>query len=124
MAATVAGQPAQVGPSQTNSATTTTGAIRLRAADGVGRSRRRKIRSSRASSVEVARSPATLDTTLVGIERAREYFFHIVSFVAGSALEPGYPWRVERGGKGGESGGKVEGPSAMWAHSTPLRWRV
>jgi hypothetical protein len=75
MAATVVGQPAPVGPSQTNSVTTTTtGAIRLRGADGVGRSRRRKIRSSRASSVEAARSHATLETKMVGIERARECF--------------------------------------------------
>ena len=32
-------------------------------------------------------------------------FFHIVSFVAGSALEPGYPRRAERGRReGGEVG--------------------
>jgi hypothetical protein len=74
MAATVVGQPAPVGPSRTNSATTTTAAIRLRGADGVGRSSRRKIRSSRASSAEAARSHATLETKLVGIERARECF--------------------------------------------------
>lgn len=74
MAATVVGQPAPVGPSRMSSATTTTAAIRLRGADGVGRSSRRKIRSSRASSVEAARSHATLETKLVEIERAREYF--------------------------------------------------
>jgi hypothetical protein len=49
-------------------------------------------------------------------------FFHVVVVCSGSALEPGYPWRVERGGREGrESRGKVWGPSAMWAHSTPLR---
>ncbi len=74
MAATVAGLPAPVGPSRTNSETTTTGAIRLRGMDGVGRSSRRKIRSLRASSVGAARSLATLETKRVGIERAREYF--------------------------------------------------
>jgi hypothetical protein len=73
MAATVAGHPALVGPSRTSS-TTTTRAIRLRGADGVARSKRRKIRSSRASSVEAARSLATLETKMVGIERARECF--------------------------------------------------
>ena len=52
-------------------------------------------------------------------------FFHVVVVCSGSALEPGYPWRVERGGREGrESRGKVWGPSAMWAHSTPLRLRA
>lgn len=74
MVATVVGQPVLVGSSRTNSAMTTTGATRLRGADDVGRSRRRKIRSSRASSVEAARSLATLETKMVGIERARECF--------------------------------------------------
>ncbi len=74
MAATVAEQAAPVGPSLMNSVMTTTGAILLRGADGVGRSNRRKIRSLRASSVEAARSPATPETKLVGIERARESF--------------------------------------------------
>lgn len=74
MAATVVGQLALVVPSRTTSATMTTGAIRLRGADVVGRSNRRKIRSSRASSVEAARSLVTQDTKLVEIERARECF--------------------------------------------------
>ena len=96
MAVTVVGQSALVGPSQTTSATTTTGANRLRGADVVGRSNRRKIRSLRASSAEAVRSLATLDTKIVGIKRARECFFHVVVVCSGSALEPGYPWRVER----------------------------
>lgn len=46
-------------------------------------------------------------------------FFHIVSLVAGSALQPGYPWRVERGEEKEEKVGEECGPRLLCGHIVP-----
>jgi hypothetical protein len=46
-------------------------------------------------------------------------FFHIVSFVAGSAVEPCYPWRVERGEEKEEKVGEGSGARLLCGHIVP-----
>ena len=77
-------------------------ALRLRDGEGAGKRSQRKIRSSRASSVGVAKSLATLGMKK-GIELARE-LFRPLWLVNGDAPGSGRPWKeVER--KAGEGCG-------------------